>query len=324
MLGALISWGSVQTEKPVLFYNGDHDLRLVSEHREQLAKHFSFVVAETQLVEDLVDKERFARLAEKLDLPVPPSVTVDPASAGPGAVDMPFPLVIKPLQHRHETWNPMSGGAKAIQIHDRGSLEGLWPRLRDQGPVIAQTLIPGPESRIESYHAYVRDTGEIHSEFAGRKIRTLPLESGDTTALEITDEPDVMALGRALVARLRLTGVAKFDLKRAPDGRLWLLEVNPRFNLWHHAGAVAGTNIPHAVFADLTGAPPPPSTLRPGVTWCHPTHDLRAARAAGIGIGEWMRFVRRCDARWGMSWADPMPFVRGVLVRRLVSKLRRP
>src|SRR5215470_19812901 len=40
-----------------------------------------------------------------------------------------------------------------------------------------------------------------------------------------------------------LTGVAKPDFKRAPDGRLLLLEINPRFNLWHHLGAVAGVNL---------------------------------------------------------------------------------
>ena len=40
-------------------------------------------------------------------------------------------------------------------------------------------------------------------------------------------------------------------------GRLHLLEVNPRFNLWHHPAAVAGVNLPALVHADLTGAPRP-------------------------------------------------------------------
>ena len=55
-------------------------------------------------------------------------------------------------------------------------------------------------------------------------------------------------LGRTLVQRLGLRGVAKFDFKRAADGRLFLLEVNPRFNLWHHPGALAGVNLPALVF----------------------------------------------------------------------------
>src|SRR5207248_11659011 len=51
-----------------------------------------------------------------------------------------------------------------------------------------------------------------------------------STALELTDAPDVAALGRDVLARLRFAGVAKLDFKRDRAGRLWLLEINPRFN----------------------------------------------------------------------------------------------
>ena len=61
-----------------------------------------------------------------------------------------------------------------------------------------------------------------------------------------------------IVERLALTGVAKLDFKRDPQGNLRLLEINPRFNLWHHAGAIAGVNIPALVYADLAGLPRPP------------------------------------------------------------------
>jgi len=123
--------------------------------------------------------------------------------------------------------------------------------------VLAQELVPGPETRIESYHVYVDRSGTIAGEFTGRKIRTLPATCGHSTALEISDAADVRAEGRALAEKLDLRGVAKFDFKRGPDGRLHLLEINPRFNLWHHLGAAAGVNLPAMVYADLTGLPRP-------------------------------------------------------------------
>ena len=46
------------------------------------------------------------------------------------------------------------------------------------------------------------------------------------------------------MAALGLRGVAKLDFKRTAAGELVLLEVNPRFNLWHLPGAVAGVNLP--------------------------------------------------------------------------------
>jgi predicted ATP-grasp superfamily ATP-dependent carboligase len=306
----------------VLFYNGDHDLLMVSRNRARLRGSFDFVIADENLVEDLVDKERFYRMAKNLDLPVPPNVTFDPKSSGPNDVDTGFPLVVKPTTRRDDRWLPLSGGGKALRVESRRELESVWPSLHAQGRVIAQSLIPGPESRIESYHVYVDGSGEPVCEFTGRKIRTFPSEFGDTSALVVTEEPDVRTLGRELVGRMRLSGVAKLDFKRDPSGKLWLLEVNPRFNLWHHAGAVAGANIPAHVYQRLTGLDAKPCTTRAGVRWCHPMRDLRAARAAGISLTGWARWASGCEAKWAWSRSDPMPFLRGVLARRAAARLR--
>ncbi|WP_040637959.1 ATP-grasp domain-containing protein [Microvirga lotononidis] len=110
--------------------------------------------------------------------------------------------------------------------------------------LMVQEAIPGPESRIESYHVYVDQTNATAAEFTGRKIRTFPLSCGHSTALETTDCADVRALGRDIVQKIGLRGVAKLDFKREPNGELHLLEINPRFSLWHHLGAIAGVNMP--------------------------------------------------------------------------------
>jgi D-aspartate ligase len=90
-------------------------------------------------------------------------------------------------------------------------------------------------------------SGAIVGEFTGRKIRTFPRDYGHSTAVEIVSLPDVAEVGRDVVARLGVRGVAKLDFKRDDHGRLHLLEINPRFNLWHHPDAVAGVNLPAMV-----------------------------------------------------------------------------
>jgi D-aspartate ligase len=127
------------------------------------------------------------------------------------------------------------------------------------------------------------------------------VEFGRTTAATVTDTDDVRRLGREVVSRLGLRGVAKVDFKRAPDGRLWLLEVNPRYTLWLHPAARAGVNIPAMVWADLSGQSRPPATpLRTGVSWCS-SWDLQAARQWGLPLKEWLD--------------DPIPMLRLGLVR---------
>lgn len=315
----LVRFGMKQKKPTVLFYESDPDLLLVSQHREQLAKYFRFVIAEPTLVEELTDKERFQVLAQRLNLPVPFAFKVNASNVSPSDLDLDFPFIIKPTRHTNLRPDIIQGLGKALLIDNAEVLRKLLPRLAAANlDLLVQRAIPGPESRIESYHVYVDHRGATAAEFTGRKIRTYPISCGHSTALETTDVADVRALGREIVQKLNLRGVAKFDFKRGPDGTLHLLEINPRFNLWHHLGAVAGVNIPALVYADLMGLPRPARvTARAGVRWCNWV-DMRAARACGIPIGRWILWAIQCDAKSAIAWDDPLPLLRGGL-----SKIRR-
>lgn len=322
LVDRLLRFGAAQAEKPVLYMEEDAQLLMVSRHRDRLSSVFRFALADGDLVETLVDKGRFQVLAERLELPVPRTqrLSPQPGSEAPD-LDLRFPLIVKPLTRR-PPWDEIEGLGKAIRLDGHDELRALWPRLIPVGiDLLAQELIPGPETRIESHHVYIDADGAVAGEFTGRKIRTYPVDYGHSTALTITDidgeGADVAALGREIAARIGLTGVAKFDFKRDPDGRLHLLEINPRFNLWHHLGAVAGVNLPAMVQADLTGRPRPAAAkARPGACWCHISKDRLAARDGGVPMVRWLSWVAGCEAK-AITPDDPMPFLRPKLDRLL-------
>ncbi len=327
LVEALVGFGRDEAQPPVLYFEEDVHLLMVSRHRHRLATAFRFTLPEPGLVEQLVDKARFQRLAETLSLPVPRARVLHPgADVSPPDLGLPYPLVVKPLVRR-ESWAAVERGGKAVRVDGAGDLRALWPRLAAAGiDLLAQELIPGPETGIESYHVYVDERGEVAGEFTGRKIRTFPMVYGHSTALTITDirgaAADVAATGRELAARIGLRGVAKFDFKRAPDGRLYLLEINARFNLWHHLGAVAGVNLPALVHADLAGRERPrPAIARPGCCWCRPGQDRLAAREAGLSTFAWLAWVARCEAG-PLHWDDPMPFLQPRLRRGMHRLIR--
>jgi predicted ATP-grasp superfamily ATP-dependent carboligase len=325
MRANLLAFAAESPVPPILFYQYDGDLLFVSRNRDALADRFRFTIADADLVERLVDKTRFQELAAEHDLPVPRTTIVWPRPE-PGPPDLPlsFPLVLKPVTRRDSTWRPVAGNAKAVIVDSPAALAEVWPRVEGAAVgVIAQEHIAGGEDRIESYHAYVDERGDVAGEFTGRKIRTLPERFGYTTACEITDEGDVRELGRHCMRALGLHGVAKLDFKRSPSGELSLLEVNPRFNLWHLPGAVAGVNLPALVYADLAGLPRPrPGVARAGVRWSLPWNDLRAAREQGVGLARWLAWEARCETRHIVAANDPMPFLRGFAWRRARRRLR--
>jgi CelD/BcsL family acetyltransferase involved in cellulose biosynthesis len=263
LIERLVAFGKAQSSPPVLFYQEDAQLILISRHRERLARAFRFVIPDATLVEDLLDKARFQDLAKRHGLPVPTDLS-------------------------------------------------------------APAFVAGPHAQIETYHCYVDAGGGIAGEFAGRIIRAYTAGLGHASALEITDAADVLQQGRAIVERLGFKGVAKLDFKRDRDGGLHLLKVMPRFTCWHNAGAVAGVNIPALVFADLTGSPRPDAErARAGVRWCRVAIDFAAARDAGIGPTQWLRFVLRCEAKSGLSWDDPVASMRAGLHRLTVRRATR-
>ena len=318
LVDILIDYAITEPEPPILFYDSDRALLAVSRHRDRLSQAFRFVVPDATLVERLVDKARFQELAAELKLPVPPARVLLPAEGAPPAdLGMDYPIVVKPFTRRPDLWAPVGGGGKAVKVDSPAALRGCWPRLADaRAPVLAQSLVPGPETRIESYHGYVDHSGAVVAEFTGRKVRTYPTQFGDSTALEISDAPDVAALGRDVLRRIGLRGVAKLDFKRAPDGRLWLLEINARFTLWHHLGALAGVNIPALVYGDLTSRPrPAPLSARTGVRWCKVWSDWPAARAEGLSFVRWLPWALRCQAKSAIAWDDPLPLLRAAAWR---------
>ena len=272
------------------------------------------------LVEGLLDKAQFQVLAQRHQLPVPPARQFNPAATDPAELGLRFPVIIKPLT-RLQRWNETLGLRKALEAKDIEALRALWPQLLALDlDLLAQELIPGAEAQIESYHCYVDQRGSIAGEFTGRKIRTFPLAYGHTTALEITHAADVRGQGRAIVERIGLTGVAKLDFKRDPQGKLHLLEINPRFNLWHNPGALAGVNIPALVYADLVGLPRPAvAPAKAGVRWCRVWQDFPAARAAGIPLTTWAAWALRCERKAALSWDDPLPLLRAAL-HRLIAR----
>jgi predicted ATP-grasp superfamily ATP-dependent carboligase len=331
---ALVDWGRRQLDPPIVFYQGDHDLLALSRHREELAPYLQCVLPPRELVEDCVDKVRFATLAERLDLPVPRTFILRrPVSQQPEVMAWDhFPCVLKPAMRTHwfdsELLQHANSKPKALYVGSRSDLERLLP-LVDRLPTdcVLQSLVVGGEDRILSYHAYVRPGGERVAEFTGRKLRTAPRRHGVSTYVEITDDPAVKLIGHSVLDRLGFSGVLKMDFKQDErDGRLYLLEINPRFSLWHHPATLAGVPVPELVYRDCTepGSAKAASVVRTGVRWLSALADRRAMGehiASGeLSVAGWIWQLATATVNEDFRLRDPRPGVTelfGMVTRRL-------
>jgi predicted ATP-grasp superfamily ATP-dependent carboligase len=331
-LSALTRWAETRDTTPVLFYQTDLDVVWLSRFRDRLSEHFRLILPDSELVEDLVDKARFYEQSANWGIPIPETRIIDNTHSieEQCANWNSFPAILKPIS-RTAVWHDAVGkGNKALHIRGEVELQSVLRKLnRHSGFLILQAAVSGGEENVVSYHAYVRKDHDIVMQFTGCKIRTSPRQYGLSTYLEITDDEEVLELGRSIVEKIDFHGVLKIDLKRDDrSGKLFVLEINPRFNLWHHPGTVAGVPIPEAVYWDcvdpskaITAA-----NARPGVRWMAPMSDISAFaeyRDAGeISLIRWLYQLFTVEVDEGFLFSDLNPAIHDI--RQMIQRRHAP
>jgi len=153
-----------------------------------------------------------------------------------------------------------------------------------------------------------------------------------STYLELVKEPEVVQLGLDILTTLRFVGVVKIDFKKDVDrGRFYLLEINPRFSLWHYLGAECGVNLPRLAYADLVGAPSTPQfDYTTGIRWLSFGNDVRTFirdyhRGGRLSWSAWLLSLRGKKVYDVFSWRDPYPSVAGLLnySKAILAKVHR-
>jgi D-aspartate ligase len=165
-----------------------------------------------------------------------------------------------------------------------------------------------------SFHGFAAPDRRLLAWFCGRKLRTYPAVAGESALLELVRDPALEAAGRDVATRLGLRGPFKIDLLRDEhSGRIYTLEVNARFNLWHHLGAAHGVNLPLVAYQLLVDGlePTAPPLYQPRAQWLNFYRDFQAFRAdPALGIGTWLRSVLGLRTLHEIfAWSDPLPFL---------------
>lgn len=299
-----------------LFYDNDDRLALVQDYRDALAPHFRLLLNPRGLADALLDKAAFQDLAERAGLPVPRRIHWNALEAEPG------PVLAKPKTKT--AWDHSSihrqlfGGAGKARVFASGAECAAHPLVAQMRAQLSfQEYVPGDDAAIWSFHGFCAPGGEVLASFVGRKIRTYPALTGDSSYLRMAHDDSVERLGRDVASRLRLAGIFKMDFKRHPkSGKLFLFEVNTRFNLWHYVGARNGVNLPE-VAADFLSREILPERKRAATTyrWLALRYDSRAYRelkAQGkITLAGWLWSLVQAPKVYELfAWNDPAPFIR--------------
>jgi predicted ATP-grasp superfamily ATP-dependent carboligase len=327
--GRMLEWLEHGPREGVLLPCDDEALELVARHRAELAG-LGYVPPESDdaVVLSMLDKRKTAAIARGLGIDTPASVVVrDPRELDAADAGLAFPCAVKPVQsHVFARHFP---GVKALAARDAAEARRHVERAAAIGVEMLLTeVIPGPESAFCSYYSYLDEAGAPLFHFTRHKLRQYPPGFGVTCYATNDAQPDAAATGLRFFQGAGLRGLGLVEFKRdARDGRLKLIECNPRFSAADRHLRLCGLDLPLFVYNRLLDRPlPPMETLRHGVRLWHPVQDVRAFRSERrLGTTTARRWLRSLAHRQHFPVADPrdpMPTI-GYHAHALVRAVRR-
>ena len=281
----------------VLFPTGDLDAALVARHHQILGRYFRLTTPPWDVLRWMYDKRLAYQLADSVGVERP--WTISPANRDELATSkFSYPLILKPAYS--STLNRFTA-SKAWRVDTPEQLLSRYDEARTlvgSSNIIIQELIQGGGQSQFSYTALCQAGTPIAS-LTARRTRQFPMDFGRaSTFVETVNEPEPAEAATRLLRALRYTGLVEVEFKRDPsDGKLKLLDINPRIWGWHSLCRRAGVDYPYLIWLHVIGEPVPTTTPLAGARWVRMSTDLPTAIREILGgrlsLRDYLHSIRR-------------------------------
>lgn len=250
----------------VLVVNSDHQLAFVLRHRKQIERHYVVPFAGEQAITDLADKTAMYQVTQRLGIPTPATVEVDP-SAGPdswraAAAALTFPIVMKPFAGAEFEELEFAGHRKVYRLDDATQLVTELERIAAAGytgTMLLQQLILGDDTYNRVVNLYRDGRGQITMAASGRVLLAMhqPTFIGNSAIILVDYDEELIEQVTAVLDAVDFRGFASVDYKvDSRDGVAYLLDINPRLGRSHYYAGVGGASAARSLVADFIDQEP--------------------------------------------------------------------
>jgi len=250
--------------RPVIIPAADIFVSALGRHANDLQADYTFSPASVAVQAKLVTKEQQYALAAKAGFPCPLTSYIE---AGEGldkfCGEARFPCLLKPLTHREwETLpeeNPLHG-KKVATADTAGELRALYRHAEPLRPkAIVQEVIVGADDAKFCYLSVYGTSGERLGYCVVRELRSYPIQFGSASIVEPVVDEEISGLSDRFLREIGYVGLCEIEVKRdARDGRVRLIEVNPRVSGTGDCSIYTGVDVGWLHYLDLIGKTPAP------------------------------------------------------------------
>jgi predicted ATP-grasp superfamily ATP-dependent carboligase len=310
----MIELAGIIGRKAVLIPSSDQFVSAIARHATALAEHYTLSPG-ALLQGELADKQTQYDLASRFGMPMPRTrfaTSVDEVAAF--AREASFPCLLKPTHFRE--WKRFRAGhplldTKVATADSASALLENYRLAREVTPnVILQEIIQGPDTAKRVYLSCYNARGERIARAMFRELRCDPVGFGPASVSEPVVDDEADEICDRFLRAIGYVGICEIEVKRdTRDGRVKLIEVNPRLSGGGDAAPYAGVDLCWLHYLDLVGTPVNPVGPRDR----HFKHvvlraDARAALAYWhtglISIGDILRSYRPPLAFYDLDLRD--------------------
>lgn len=215
---------------------------LVAKFKDELSKHVKMVIPDYDQILTAHNKDRWVPVADKLNIPVPETYTIDELRNKSAKIkELPFPVLIKPKQ---------GGGAWAIsQINSPKEIEDLlnhethidlpWDRFFVQEKILGETHCV----------AMLFRRGEYRAKVTYKQLRDYPVTGGQATLRVSLYNEQAEDYFKKILEVLKWHGICQADFVIDRKTRIpYLIDINPRFWGSLVQGIASGVDFPYLLY----------------------------------------------------------------------------
>ena len=328
---ALIDYGRIQEEKPVLIPCHDSYLEVIDAHLESVREYYLIPQTKQGLYTEVMDKGTLHELALEHGIRVPETVHMDDDRFDERIEEeIKFPCLVKPVDSPTFV---AKFRRKLFKVHDKKQLYEAINKAKEADiEVIIQRMIPGFDDHMYTFDAYLNQEAKVTHWTTCQKLRQYPINFGASVYTVQRHVPELYDLGARFLESIGYKGFAEIEFKKdAETGDFYLIEINARITNLNELLNKVGLNFPYITYRELIGQPLPPKSIKRTTNraFWYAYEDFLAikdyTKTKQLHVTDVFKTYLRPKAYAIWSWNDPKPGIAygKQVVEKIVKKIIR-